>query len=222
MKRTRLLTALAACTIALSPAATTLTNSTNTVLAAKKPKRAKRHAKRTRSNDRFSSECDPSRFFGSAYKKPFRTVYIKIPTSNHLYKDTVDALNAWNATGAFTFKQIHNKKKADIVVRIYSKDDGLGGYTDPVASNYGLAMPIKMSRKFGFWKSTIYLNRYTLDQEDGFNTIDEASKIAAEHELGHAMGLTHSDNFETVMYISTHYPISSEDIQAVKKLYHEN
>lgn len=83
-------------------------------------------------------------------------------------------------------------------------------------------MPMKDDIRFDFYKSTIYLNQYELNQENGYTSIEENSKVAAEHELGHAMGLKHNyDDPKSVMYWESLYPIQPEDIQAVKKLYHE-
>ncbi|MGC4389050.1 matrixin family metalloprotease, partial [Streptococcus suis] len=45
----------------------------------------------------------------------------------------------------------------------------------------------------------------------------------AEHELGHAIGLFHDDNEDSVMQSSgSYYGIQQVDIAAVNKLYQEN
>lgn len=216
MKKLRLFTALAACTIALSPAITTLTSSSNTVLAAKKPKRAKRakHKKR---------HLDASYYFGSAYKKPYRTVYIDIPADNHLYQATLDAMKGWNDTGTFTFKQTDNKKKANIIVHTYYKANvGRVGYTETNQPMSAFMIPVKHDPRWDYFKAGVYLNHWYLDHGDDFSSAETRSIVTAEHELGHAIGLKHSDDIHSVMFPDALYTINHVDVQAVKKLYHEN
>lgn len=48
---------------------------------------------------------------------PTVTVYIDISTNSQLIQATKDAIKEWNKTGAFTFKEVHDPSKANIVVQ---------------------------------------------------------------------------------------------------------
>lgn len=60
---------------------------------------------------------------GYRWPKATAKVYIGVKQTD-LYNATVNAMAAWNQTGAFTFKQTKNKKNAQIVVVANSKNNG--------------------------------------------------------------------------------------------------
>ncbi len=57
------------------------------------------------------------------WSKNSATVYIDIDNNPVLRSATIDAMNAWNRTGAFLFKQTNNKNKANIVVSVMDRSD---------------------------------------------------------------------------------------------------
>ena len=65
---------------------------------------------------------------GYHWPKATAKVYIGVKQTD-LYNATVNAMAAWNQTGAFTFKQTKNKKNAQIVVVANSKNNGAAGLT---------------------------------------------------------------------------------------------
>lgn len=70
-------------------------------------------------------------------------------------------------------------------------------------------------------KATVNLNRYYLQNEwygYSYNRIINT----AEHELGHAIGLNHTNNVSVMYPKGSIYTIQPQDIKTVKKIYHEN
>lgn len=81
--------------------------------------------------------------------------------------------------------------------------------------------PMKNDNRFNFYKSHIHLNMYEMNGCDDHEPDPDFAIVAIEHELGHAIGLNHSKDPDTLMYADAHNTIQPSDVQAVKKLYHE-
>lgn len=119
------------------------------------------------------------------WSNPEAKVYIDISNNAQLRSAAVDAMNAWNRTGAFTFHQINDKKDAQIVINtVDNSDTNAAGH---------------------LLKATVNLNRYYL-----------------QNELGHAIGLNHTNNVSVMYPKGSIYTIQPQDIKTVKKIYHEN
>ncbi len=146
------------------------------------------------------------------WSNPEAKVYIDISNNAQLRSAAVNAMNAWNRTGAFTFHQINDKKDAQIVINtVDNSDTNAAGET---ATTYNPATGHLL-------KATVNLNRYYLQNEwygYSYNRIVNT----AEHELGHAIGLNHTNNVSVMYPKGSIYTIQPQDIKTVKKIYHEN
>jgi predicted Zn-dependent protease len=145
---------------------------------------------------------------GARWTQPSATVYVDL--SNPVLRSaTESAISQWNQTGAFTFHQTNNKNEADIVVTAISEQsDGAAGLTDT-----------KMDATTGYiLHADVNLNAgYLLNPTYGYS--QQRIINTAEHELGHAIGLQHSDAASVMQPAGSFYSIQPRDVQAVKKLY---
>lgn len=138
------------------------------------------------------------------------TVYIN--TGNQTLDEAAQsALQQWNRTGAFTFRQVQNRQQANIVVSAMDNDS---------TNAAGLTKTSSNSLNNRFVHANVYLNqRYLLDPNYGY---DEQRIInTAEHELGHAIGLDHTNKVSVMQPAGSFYMIQPTDVQTVKKLYNE-
>lgn len=149
---------------------------------------------------------------GARWTHPKATVYIA-STDATLVAAYQEALANWNATGSFTFTQVTNKSDAQII---------LADESDSSSQAAGLAELKTNSLTNHITHVDVKLNRYYL-LDNNFGYTYERIVNTAEHELGHAIGLSHDDNEDSVMQSSgSYYGIQQVDIAAVNKLYQEN
>lgn len=134
------------------------------------------------------------------------TIYVNV-TNQSLHHATQQAIQQWNHTKAFTFRQISNKQKANIVVSTISETKN---------SAAGLTI-INMNETTGYLvHANIQLNTaYLLDP--GISSDQVLNTV--EHELGHAIGLQHTNAISVMQPAGAQYSIQSLDVQNVKRLY---
>lgn len=145
------------------------------------------------------------------WSKPEASVYIDIKDNQQLRSAAIDGLSAWNRTGAFLFKQINHSKKANIIISVVDDTDTRAA--GETATTYN-------SVSGHLLKAHIHLNRYYL-QNAWYGYSNSRIVNTVEHELGHAIGLSHNKGVSVMYPAGSYYTIQPRDINAVKKMYHE-
>lgn len=146
------------------------------------------------------------------WSKPEASVYVDIHDNMQLRSAAIDAMNAWNRTGAFTFKQVNSKKGAQIVVSVV--DDSGTDAAGETATTYNPATGHLL-------KADVHLNHYYL-QNEWYGYSNNRIVNTAEHELGHAIGLNHTNSVSVMYPKGSIYTIQPQDIKNLRKIYHEN
>lgn len=146
------------------------------------------------------------------WSKPEASVYVDIHDNMQLRFAAIDAMNAWNRTGAFTFKQVNSKKGAQIVVSVV--DDSGTDAAGETATTYNPATGHLL-------KADVHLNHYYL-QNEWYGYSNNRIVNTAEHELGHAIGLNHTNSVSVMYPKGSIYTIQPQDIKNLRKIYHEN
>jgi predicted Zn-dependent protease len=136
------------------------------------------------------------------------TIYIDIKDPV-LRSAAKTAIKSWNNTGVFTFHVIKDQKKANILFTTIDNDhDGAAGLTEAnINSGNGNFIYVKVELN----------SAYLLDPVYGYS--QRRIVNTAEHELGHAIGLHHSNDVSVMQPSGSNYPIQQNDIQNVKLLY---
>ena len=122
-----------------------------------------------------------------------------------------EALESWNQTGAFTFQLVTSEEKADIL---------LTEMDDSTVSAAGEAESQTNVLTNRFKRVTVRLNRYYLLNKQ-YNYSHQRIVNTAEHELGHAIGLDHTEEESVMQAAGSFYSIQERDIEAVRQLYKE-
>ncbi len=138
------------------------------------------------------------------------TATIYVNTGNQTLDSAAQsAIQQWNQTGAFTFRQVNNRQQAEIVVSAMNNDS---------TNAAGLTKTSSNSINNHFVHANVYLNqRYLLDPDYGYD--QQRIVNTAEYELGHAIGLDHTNHVSVMQPAGSFYTIQPADVQAVKKLY---
>lgn len=136
------------------------------------------------------------------------TIYVTLSNPT-LRSAAEEAIRQWNQTGAFTFWQVQNKTDANIIVTaVVQQQNGAAGLTNTktdAATGYLIHADIQLNA--GYLLNT----GYGYSRQRIVNT--------AEHELGHAIGLQHTNVASVMQPAGSFYPIQPGDVQAVKQLY---
>ncbi|EFW89636.1 matrixin family metalloprotease [Streptococcus equinus] len=161
------------------------------------------------SNLKELSTDDFTHYSGARWSSNSANVYIET-TDETLVSAYEEAINAWNATGAFTFNLVEDESSADIVATEYS---------DASSKAAGLAETETNALTNQITHVDVKLNTYYLLEND-YGYTHNRIVYTAEHELGHAIGLDHDDDEESVMQSSgSYYGIQSVDIEKVNEIY---
>ena len=147
---------------------------------------------------------------GVRWNQASATVYID-PSANEVFRSAYEeAIANWNQTGAFTFQIVDSQEEADIIAT--EMNDGSVSAVGEAQSQSNLLTNRFISVTVRLNAYYLLDNRYQYSQRRIVNT--------AEHELGHAIGLDHNNEEESVMQSAgSFYSIQESDIQAVKALY---
>ena len=122
-----------------------------------------------------------------------------------------ESLESWNQTGAFTFQLVTSEEEADIF---------LTEMDDSTVSAAGEAESQTNVLTNRFKRVTVRLNRYYLLNKQ-YNYSHQRIVNTAEHELGHAIGLDHTEEESVMQAAGSFYSIQARDIEAVRQLYKE-
>lgn len=161
------------------------------------------------SNLKELSTDDFTHYSGARWSSNSANVYIET-TDETLVSAYEEAINDWNATGAFTFNLVEDESSADIVATEYS---------DASSKAAGLAETETNALTNQITHVDVKLNTYYLLEND-YGYTHNRIVYTAEHELGHAIGLDHDDDEESVMQSSgSYYGIQSVDIEKVNEIY---
>lgn len=146
---------------------------------------------------------------GSRWETDTATIYIE--TQNPIFIEAYQtAIANWNATGAFTFVIVADASQADIIATEMNDGNtnaaGEAQSTTNVLNNYFVSVSVKLN------------SFYLLNEAYGYDF--ERIIHTAEHELGHAIGLSHEDSQPSVMESAgSYHGIQETDIAAVLALY---
>lgn len=136
------------------------------------------------------------------------TIYIDLSNPT-LRAATTKAIDQWNQTRAFTFRPVQNKTDANIVVTAVDRQqNGAAGLTNTktdATTGYLLHADVQLNAG------------YLLNANYGYSP--QRIVNTAEHELGHVIGLQHTNATSVMQPAGSFYPIQPTDVEAVKRLY---
>ena len=148
---------------------------------------------------------------GARWDQATAKVYLDPTMDETFTRAYEEALESWNQTGAYTFQLVTSEEEANIL---------LTEMDDSTVSAAGEAESQTNVLTNRFKRVTVRLNRYYLLNKQ-YNYSHQRIVNTAEHELGHAIGLDHTEEESVMQAAGSFYSIQARDIEAVRQLYKE-
>ena len=155
------------------------------------------------------SQTDHHQDSGAKWSKAQATIYIDSQMDATFQKAYREAIANWNQTGAFNFELVTEADQADIFAT--EMNDGSTAVAGEAESQTNI-----LTKQF--ISVTVRLNHYYLSNPN-YGYSDARILHTAEHELGHAIGLEHTNEVSVMQPAGSYYGIQAQDVQAVQELY---
>ena len=155
------------------------------------------------------SQTDHHQDSGVKWSQAQATIYIDPQMDTTFQKAYAEAIANWNQTGAFNFVVVTEPDQATIFAT--EMNDGSTSVAGEAESQTNL-----LTKQF--ISVTVRLNHYYLSNQNYGYTYDRILHTA-EHELGHAIGLEHTNEVSVMQPAGSYYGIQAQDVQAVQELY---
>ena len=155
------------------------------------------------------SQTDHHQDSGAKWSKAQATIYIDPQMDATFQKAYLEAIASWNQTGAFNFELVTEADKANIFAT--EMNSGSTAVAGEAESQTNL-----LTKQF--ISVTVRLNHYYLSNPNYGYTYDRIMHTA-EHELGHAIGLEHTNEVSVMQPAGSYYGIQAQDVKEVQELY---
>ena len=155
------------------------------------------------------SQIDHHQASGAKWSKAQATIYIDPQMDATFQKAYLEAIANWNQTGAFNFVVVTEPDQATIFA--IEMNDGSTAVAGEAESQTNL-----LTKQF--ISVTVRLNHYYLSNPNYGYTYDRIMHTA-EHELGHAIGLEHTNEVSVMQPAGSYYGIQAQDVKEVQELY---
>ena len=155
------------------------------------------------------SQTDSHQHSEGRWPQASARIYLDPQMDSCFQEAYLEAIQNWNQTGGFNFEIVTESSKADILAT--EMNDG----GTPVAGEAESQTNLLTKQ---FTSVTVRLNHYYLSNPNYGYTYDRILHTA-EHELGHAIGLEHTNEVSVMQPAGSYYGIQTQDVQAVQELY---
>ncbi len=155
------------------------------------------------------SQTDNHQGSGAKWPKAQATIYIDPQMDVTFQRVYLEAIANWNQTGAFHFELVTEPDQVNIFAT--EMNDGSTAVAGEAESQTNL-----LTKQFT--SVTVLLNHHYLSNPN-YGYSDDRILHTAEHELGHAIGLEHTNEVSVMQPAGSYYGIQAQDVKAVQELY---